>query len=471
MKEPWDAVAMFERTIPRHCEITERNPLMDQTIVQTLQREFTGEVILPQDGAYEQARAVYVRKGSPAIVLRPASPADVASAIRFAVSNSLAISVRSGGHSVAGLSTSNGGVVIDLSSINGVDILDRSKGIVRIGSGATWKQVAVALQEHGLALSSGDTASVGIGGLTLGGGIGWMVRKHGLTIDHMIAAELVTASGEMLRVSAEEYPELFWAIRGGGGNFGVVTHFEFAAHPVRQVYSGMIIYSLENVQALLAGWRDAMRAAPEELTVMFLLLPSMMGNPPAAIAWCCYAGDEEQEAMKAIDPLLRIGTVVQNMVTRKNYSEVLEEAHPPDGVNVVVQNGFVEHLTDDLLAELARHYGKAASPALQIRYLRGAINRVPADATAFAHRTSEALLIPAIFLPLDASEADIHAAMTPWKAIAPFCCGGYVNFFSTSTEEEVAACYPKATYERLSKIKTTFDPGNIFRQNYNVKPM
>jgi FAD/FMN-containing dehydrogenase len=443
---------------------------MDHTNIRTLQQEFSGELIMPGDDAYEQASASYVVKGSPALVLRPKSAADVVKAIHFARTNSLTISVRSGGHSVAGFGTNNGGVVIDLSAIDTIDVIDAAKHIVRIGSGATWKKVATALQEHGLALSSGDTSSVGVGGLALGGGIGWMVRKYGLTIDCLVAAEIVTADGRILRVHGDEHSDLFWAIRGGGGNFGIITHFEFAAHPVRHVYSGMIIYKPENLPALLRGWRDYMRIASEDLTVMFLLLPSMMGNPPAAIAWCCYAGDDDTAAMKTIDPLLHIGTVVQNMVTKKNYSDVLEEPHPPEGMNIIIKNGFVENLNDDLIAEIAAHYGKETSPALQIRYIDGALKRVSSDATAFAHRNSEAMLVPAFFLPSDIAESDIDKAMAPWKAIAPYISGAYVNFFSTATEEEVAVCYPKATYDRLSRIKTTYDPQNIFNQNYNVKP-
>jgi FAD/FMN-containing dehydrogenase len=433
-------------------------------------QDFSGELIVPGDAAYEQARATYIYTGSPAVVLRPKTAADVVTAIRYARTNSLAISVRSGGHSVAGHSTNTGGLVIDMSAMNSVDVIDASKHLVRIGSGARWKNVADALEVHGLALSSGDSASVGVGGLALGGGVGWMVRKYGLTIDSMVAAEIITADGRILRAGTDEHQDLFWAIRGGGGNFGVITHFEFAAHPIGHVYAGMIIYALEDVPALIAGWRDYMRTATEDLTVIFLLLPSMMGNPPSAIAWCCYAGDGDADAMASIDPLLHIGTVVQNTVAKKKYSEVLEEPHPPDGMKIIIKNCFVEALSDTLIAEVAAHYGKKTSPALQIRYVGGAMKRVPAHATAFAHRTSEALLVPAIFMPKEASEDEIESALTPWRAVAPYASGAYINFFSTATGEEVAACYPHSTLDRLSGIKREFDPENVFNQNFNVTP-
>ncbi len=444
---------------------------MDRATVAVLQREFSGDVIVPGDAAYEQARATFVHTGSPSIVARPKTEGDVVTAIRYARTHGLAISVRSGGHSVAGHSTNIGGLIIDMSSVNTIDVIDATKHLVRIGSGARWKEVADVLDGHGLALSSGDSASVGVGGLALGGGVGWMVRKFGLTIDSMVAAEIVTADGRRLRASADEHPDLFWALRGGGGNFGVVTHFEFTAHPVRHVYAGMIIYALEHVPALIAGWRDRMRTVTEDLSVIFLLLPSMMGNPPAAIAWCCYAGDDETGAMASIDPLLRIGNVVQNTVVKKKYCEILEEPHPPEGMKIVIKNCFVEQLSDALIAEIAAQYGKEKSPMLQIRYLGGALGRVPVGATAFAHRNSEAMLVPAIFLPKETSDVEIESALTPWRAIEPFACGAYINFLSTDTGTEIAACYPQATLERLSRIKREFDPGNIFNRNFNVKPV
>lgn len=438
--------------------------------IDTLKQNFFGTIIMPADEAYEEARKSYVGKGSPAIVLRPNTTGDVVVALQFAKSNSLTISIRSGGHSVAGFCTNDGGIIIDLSAMNSVELIDKQNNIVRIGSGATWKKVAGALQEHRLALSSGDSTSVGVGGLALGGGIGWMVRKYGLTIDSLKAAEIVTADGKILRTTTTEYPDLFWAIRGGGGNFGIVTHFEFAAKPVGKVYSGMIIYALENLSGLLKGWRDAMRASSEDLTVMFLVMPSFLGNPPSAIAWCCFAGDDETAAMKAIDPLLKIGTVVQNLVAKKNYADVLEEPHPPEGVKAIVTNGFVEQLSDELIQAIASTHGKEVGPVLQLRYVKGAMNRVDPAATAFAHRSGEILLISASFVPLEATETETDKAMIPWRTILPFTKGAYVNFFSTATADDISKIYPKTTFERLARIKKQYDPQNILNQNYNVKP-
>ena len=438
--------------------------------IDALKQNFFGTIIMPTDDAYEEARKSYVSKGTPAIVLRPNTSGDVVVALQFAKSNSLIISIRSGGHSVAGFCTNNGGIIIDLSMMNTVEVIDKVNSIVRIGAGATWKKVAATLQEHGLALSSGDSTSVGVGGLALGGGIGWMVRKYGLTIDSLKAAEIVTADGKILRTAATEYPDLFWAIRGGGGNFGIVTYFEFAAKPVDKVFSGMIIYAMENLSGLLKGWRDVMRASSEDLTVMFLVMPSFFGNPPSAIAWCCYAGDDETEAMKSIDPLLHIGTVVQNTVIKKNYADVLEEPHPPEGVKAIVTNGFVEQINDELIHAIASTHGKEVGPALQLRYVKGAMNRINSDATAFAHRSGEILLISAAFVPLEATQSEIDQAMIPWRTISPFTKGAYVNFFSSVNKEDIAVVYPQETYNRLAAVKKIYDPQNVFNQNYNIKP-
>lgn len=438
--------------------------------INILRQSFSGEIILPDDGAYEHARASYTHKGSPAVVLRPRTANDVAAAVRFAREQSLVISLRSGGHSVAGHSTNNDGAVIDMSAMNSVEVIDKTNRIVRIGTGATWKKVAASLQEHGLAISSGDSTSVGVGGLVLGGGIGWMVRKYGLTIDNVVGAEIVTADGSILRVSSSEHQDLFWGLRGGGGNFGVASYFDIAAAPVTDVYSGIITYALEDLPALLKGWRDHMRSTTDDLTVMLLLMPSMFGNPPSVLAWCCYAGDDETGMEKAIDPLLTIGTVVQNNIIKKPYASILEEPHPPEGVKINVRNGFVKEFSDELINAISSTHCKEISPALQLRSVGGAMNRIDPTATAFAHRTSEVLMISATFIPLDASPEHEEAAMIPWKTIAPFTSGAYVNFISTATDKEIKAAYPPATYNRLARLKEQYDPENIFHQNYNIKP-
>lgn len=433
--------------------------------------KFSGDIVLPDNQRYETARKTFMDSGSPAIVVLPRSNDDVALAIKYARDNSLTLSIRSGGHSNVGFGTNDGGIVIDLSDINTTEVIDADRHIVRVGSGARWIDVASTLQSHGLALSSGDTKSVGVGGLTLGGGIGWMVRRDGLTIDNLVAAEIVTASGKALRASINENPDLFWALRGGGGNFGVVTHFEFSAHPITDVYAGMINYGVDNLTQTLKGWRDYMRRAPDELTTMLIVMPPFGDQMPAgAMITVCYAGSDESTANAAIDPLRELGEVINDTVTRKPYTDVLEEAHPPAGMKVIVKNGFAHELSDDLIQIISETHGKSGAPALQIRSLGGAMNRIPADATAFAHRDSEVLMVDAHFLPGNVDDEAIQKILEPWNQMEKFTSGSYVNLMSEATQKQIDASYPAATYQRLAKVKQTYDPENLFNQNYNVTP-
>lgn len=438
--------------------------------IRELKKNFSGEIILPDDSEYETARNVFAFQGKPAVILRPSAPDDIANAITFARNNSLIISVRSGGHSGAGFSTNNGGVVIDLSKIDTVEIIDEPNHIVRIGAGAIWADVAKKLQEKNLAITSGDTKSVGVGGLILGGGIGWMVRKFGLTIDNLIAADIVTADGSLIHTSESEHTDLFWAIRGGGGNFGIVTHFEIKAQPVQKVLFGMIMYSFENLQELLKGWRDHMLQADDLLTTTLMVMPAFAGNPAGVMILCCYGNDDEIAAMKAIDPLKRLGKMVTSNVNKIPYADVLQEAHPPPGVEVIVKSTFVEDFSDDLINSIDKTHGKETGRFLMIRSIGGAINKIPVDATAFAYRKSKFFIVGPMFIPPNASKEVIEGTLKPWKDIAIYGVGAYSNFLSTVTEEDVHAVYPDVTYERLAKIKRIYDPHNIFNQNYNVKP-
>lgn len=449
-------------------DIMEHNAMLHG--LEKLRSEFSGEIILPGDEQYPSARNAYVFPGSPAIIVRPDSHSGIARALRYCREQSLVLSIRSGGHGGAGYGTNSGGLVIDLCRINSVEVIDPVQRRVRIGTGAVWKNVAESLQQHGLALTSGDSVSVGVGGLTLGGGIGWMVRKYGLTIDSLVAADVVNAEGELLRASADEHPDLFWAIRGGGGNFGIVTHFEFTAQSVAKVHAGMIMYSLNDLHGLLKGWRDVMVNAPEELTTTFLLVPSMAGAPPMAILQLCCTDDDPVSAMRMIDPLLHIGTVLQQNIALKRYSEVLEEAHPPEGVKIVVNNRFAESFNDDLVQIVASRYGKETSPILQIRSIGGALNRVKEDATAFRHRKSSFLFLEALFLPKDASDDAVETALASWRSILPFMSGSYVNFLSSSDAGEMSVAYPRATYDRLTRVKKIYDPENVFNRNHNIPP-
>jgi FAD/FMN-containing dehydrogenase len=347
--------------------------------------------------------------------------------------------------------------------MSAVEVLDG--GRVRIGAGATWGSAATTLAEHGLAITSGDTISVGVGGLTQAGGIGWMVRKHGLTIDSVLAAEVVTAAGEVVRADSGTNPELFWALRGGAGNFGVVTSFEFQAQPVSTVHFGIISYALEDLSQLLKGWGEVMRSAPDELSTALALMPGFGDFPAGVMLWVCYCGDDPS----AIEPLRAIGTVTSDDVIERAYADVLEEAHPPQGIVPVIGNTLVESLSAEVIGAIVAAYDQGGRVVF-LRSLGGAMGRVAADATAFAHRDAEALIVSAKFLPEGADPDLIAEARATWQTIGEHGVGSYAGFLGSDTPEDLAALYPPETLARLVEVKRAWDPANQFRRNFNNKP-
>jgi FAD/FMN-containing dehydrogenase len=440
---------------------------------ETLRRDFGGDIIQLGGAEYESARRSVLASGSPAYVLRPKSVGDVQAGVRFATSAGLVLSVRGGGHSFAGFGTNDGGVVIDLGKLADVEIIDKDPHLVRIGGGATWGQVAAALAPHGLAISSGDTKSVGVGGLTLTGGIGWKVRKHGLALDNVAAAEVVTASGQVVHASAEENPELFWAIRGGGGNFGIVTAFEFAAHPTTDVFFGKIAFPAPEAATVLQGWADYLRAAPEELTSVVVFANPFAGGPDAPIEiYVAFDGDDPQLAAQAIDPIRRLGTVTGDDIALKPYADTLEDGgSPAPGIQFVPRSAFVDkESVPEVLQLLAEVRASERSPFIAVRSVGGAVSRVPGDATAYAHRQAELMFVTTAVGPKPVVEAARPALDAIWGRLAPHVNGAYANFLGSATEEDVAAIYPTQTYQRLAAVKRQYDPGNLFARNHNIRP-
>ncbi len=431
------------------------------------------EVLRPGDEEYDDAARVFLATGRPALVVRPRGPDEVAGAVTHAVAAGLEVSVRSGGHSPVGHGTNTGGMVIDLRHLDDVEILVAGSRLVRVGAGATWGRVSAELDPHGWGLTAGDTTSVGVGGLTLGGGIGWMVRKHGLAIDNLVGARVVTADGRLLTASETENPDLFWAIRGGGGNFGIVVDFDFVAQEVTTVHYGAVTYRLDDPAALLTRWRDAMRVAPDELSSTLVLVPRMPGAPSIAQVLLCYAGAPGTPvtvADSALEPLLELGTVVEASIAERRYAEVLEDAQHPPGIRLAARNTFVPSLDDEVVAAVVSAHAGPAPTAFAVRSLGGAFARVPSDATAFAHRTAEAMIVGAVLLPETATEKEVDAALTPWRAVAGLGTGCYVNFQGSASDEDVAAAYPPATRARLATVKRAYDPDNVFRRNHNIAP-
>ena len=305
------------------------------------------EVLVPGDDGYAGTAATLFADGTPDLVVRPLDAAGVAAALRYAADTGLTVTVRSGGHSMAGLSTSADGMIIDTRRISGVRLLDPASGRVRVGAGATWGAVAAALNPLGLGLTAGDTNQVGVGGLTLGGGIGWMVRRYGLAIDSLAAAQVVTADGRLIGADAVEHADLFWALRGGGGNFGVAVGFDFTAQPVTSVHFGTISYQPGDVPRLVAGWRDLMRASDEKLTTTLNLMPAMPGRAGSITLACCYASPDPGEAAEALRPFRALAPVTSDGIRVMPYAEVLEDMTPlPPGVRMEVRNAFFSALDD-----------------------------------------------------------------------------------------------------------------------------
>jgi FAD/FMN-containing dehydrogenase len=426
-------------------------------------------VLRPGDDGYAAASTTFFARGAPALVVRPADTDGVAAAIRHARAEGLALSVRSGGHSMLGHGTNTGGLVLDLSRLDTVELVDPAARVVRVGGGATWGRVAATLAPHGLGLTAGDTAGVGVGGLTLGGGIGWMVRKHGLAIDNLVAARVVTAAGQVLVAGEDENPELFWALRGGGGNFGVVVSFDFRAQPVGTVQFGAISYPVDDPARLIRGWRDHMRAAPEALSSTLTLSPAMLGMPPSAMVALCYAGDDA-DAARAIEPLLGIGTVTRNSVRERPYADILDDPRHPPGIRVAGRNVLLRSLDEAAIAAVVTAHRNGPATVLNLRSLGGAFGRVPARATAFAHRDAEAMVFCAAVVDEDATGAAIEEALASWPAVASRGTGVYVNFQGSATGADLAAAYPPATLARLAAVKRDLDPENVFALNHNIEP-
>ncbi|MGV9770656.1 FAD-binding oxidoreductase [Streptosporangium sp. NPDC003464] len=441
--------------------------------LETLRRDFGGDIIEPGAAEYTAASRSVLASGSPACVLRPRSVGDVRAAVRFAADAGLSPAVRGGGHSFAGFGTTDDGVVIDLSELANVEVIDKERHLVRIGGGATWGQVATALAPHGLAISSGDTKSVGVGGLTLTGGIGWKVRKYGLALDNVVTVEVVTAGGEVVQASAEENPELFWAIRGGGGNFGIVTAFEFAAHPTTDVFYGRIVFPASEAAAVLQGWADHLRTAPEELTSVAEFANPFAGGPEAPVEIrVAFDGDDPELAAQAIDPIRRLGTVIDDDVALKPYADTLVDgATPPPGIRLVTRSAFVDMASVPEVLRILTEAGAAERPPfIAVRSVGGAVSRVPDDATAYAHRQAELMFVTTVAGPQPLVEAARPALEAIWARLAPHVNGAYANFLTSAAEEDVAAIYPTHTYERLAAVKRQYDPGNLFARNHNIRP-
>ena len=441
--------------------------------LKTLRRDFGGHIIEPGQDEYPSASRSLFASGSPAYVLQPTSVADVQAGVRFAAVAGRGLAVRGGGHGFPGFGTNDDGIVIDLRQLADVAVIDKQRHLVRIGGGATWGEVAAALAPHRLAISSGDTKSVGVGGLTLTGGIGWKVRKHGLALDNLVAAEIVTATGDVVHATADQHPKLFWAIRGGGGNFGIVTAFEFTAHQTTDVFYGKITFPASEAGTVLQGWSEYLRSAPEDLTAVVVVANPAAGGPKAPVEiHVAYDGDHPKRAAEVLEPIRRLGAVLADDVALTPYADTLVEgATPPPGITFAARNGFVDkESVPTALQILAEVAASAWSPVIAVRSVGGAVSRVPDDATAYAHRQAELMVVTLTAGPKPAIEAAGPALDAIWARLAPHVNGAYANFLTSATQADVATIYPTETRQRLAAIKRRYDPDNLFSGNHNIRP-
>ncbi|HEU4740437.1 MAG TPA: FAD-binding oxidoreductase [Meiothermus sp.] len=443
-----------------------------------LRAAFEGQLIAPGDPDYDQARVVFYggMDHHPALIVRAANAKDVSRVITLVGESGFELAVRSGGHSGAGHSTVERGIVLDLRGMKALNI-DVEGRMAWAEAGLTAGEYTEATGAHGLATGFGDTGSVGIGGITLGGGIGYLVRKHGLTIDSLLAAEVVTADGRLLYADAEHHPDLFWAIRGGGGNFGVVTRFKFRLHPVDGVVGGMLL--LPATPEVIADFIAQAESAPEELSAIVNIMPAPpMPFLPAehhgklvVMALMAYVGEVEA-GNRALEPFRKLTTPIADLIRPMRYPEMFppeEEGYHPTAVSRTM---FLDTVDRGVAETILEHLRASTAPmrVAQLRVLGGAMARVPTEATAFAHRGSRIMAnVAAFYGPHDRAEQE--AWVKGFAATLRQGDGGaYVNFLGDEGAERVRAAYPGATWERLVAVKRHYDPGNLFRRNHNIHP-
>jgi len=452
--------------------------------VKILKGDLRGEILLPADKDYDQSRKVWngMIDRHPALIVRCLGASDVMKSIKFAQDHGLTVSVRGGGHNVAGNAVCEGGLMIDLSKMKSVRV-DPAKRRAQAEPGATWRQLDLETQAHSLALTGGLVSTTGIAGFTLGGGIGWLVRKYGLALDNLVSVDVVTAKAELVNASMTENSDLFWGVRGGGGNFGVVTSFEYELHPVGPIIlGGLIAFRAEDGRELLKFYREYIKDAPDELTTLMVYLTApplpflpkdVVGTHLIAIA-LCYCGNLD-DGQKVLAPLRKFGKPVADVIQPMPYTvlqSLLDEA-APSGLHDYWKSMYLSSLDDETIEIILSHGKTISSPlsAIHVHQLGGAMRRIGDDATAFGHRdASFALNIVSCWQ--DPSENATHMKWTKdfFAAMQKFAAGVYVNFMGEEDAGRVKEVYEKEKYQKLVTLKDKYDPSNFFRMNQNIMP-
>ena len=456
---------------------------MATDVINDLAGRISGEVITPSSEGYDQARRVWngLIDRKPLAIARCSGAADVAQAILFATSAGLPLSVRGGGHNVAGSAVCDGGVVIDLSPLRDVAV-NPDAMTASAGGGSLWSDVDQATQAHGLATTGGIISHTGIGGFSLGGGIGWLMRRHGLTCDNLVGAEVVTAAGDVVRADAGENADLYWALRGGGGNFGVVTRFEFQLHPVSTVLVGLVMYSPADAAQVFTAYRQFVDDCPDELTTLaaFITAPpapfvpeEIQGKPVVAVL-ACHCGDLAA-ATNQVQPLTTFAEPVAQMIAPMPYAAVqsMFDDGAPHGMLAYWRTEYLGGLSDSAIDVLVEHAGRNPSPLGQVHvhHLEGAVARVGESETAFCRRYAPFVVnLPAGWMDPAENEQNIVWVREFSEALRPYGTGeAYTNFMGSDDMDRVRAAYGP-NLERLMEIKRRWDPDNVFRGNLNITP-
>jgi len=451
-----------------------------------LARVFRGELLLPESPGYDEARRIWngAIDRRPACIARCSGVADVVEAVRFAGRRDLLVAVRSGGHGVAGHAVCDGGVVIDLSRLKGIRV-DPAARTVRADAGVLWGELDRETQLHGLATVGGIVTHTGIAGLTLGGGIGWLARTYGATVDNLLSADLVTAEGELVTASEEHNADLFWGIRGGGGNFGIATSLEYRLHPVGPtVLAGPIFHPLERAGEVLRFYREFAAAAPDELTTIFELsvappapfLPVEVHGAPIVMVGACYAG-RPQDGLEVVQPLKEFGNPIVDLLEPRPYLELQSMLDPgvPHGWHRYWKSVELPALTDEAIDTLVEHASAQTSPRSYciVFQLGGALSRVAEADTAYGQRDAAYNVNVNAVWTAEEADGERHVAWTRdfFDALQPHARPRvYVNFLGDEGPERVRAAYGAENYERLLELKRTYDPTNLFRLNQNIEP-
>jgi len=420
----------------------------------------------PGDTNYARLRSNYLRGGSPGLILQPGATAEVAEAIAFAQEHrELPLSVRSRGHGISGRSTNEGGLIIDLRRMNRIEILDEATRSIRVGPGARWLDVARALEPYGWALSSGDYGGVGVGGLATAGGVGWLVREHGLTIDHLRAAQIVLADGSIVNTSKQENPDLFWAIRGAGANMGIVTSFDFAVDPIGQIGWAQLVMDATDTAAFLQNWGSWIEHAPRD-TTSFLIIGQQRGARQIyAHVLAVVDSDDPETIIARLQPLADAAQVLQQRIAVTSYVDVMSNAsdhyHQGQG-EPAVRSGLLNHITPEFAASAEGLIRGGASYFFQIRAMGGAVADIPPDATAFANRSANFSVVA-----FGASRSRLNAV---WDQMESQFDGLYLSFETDTRPERLLEAFPEPTLGRLRTLKNRYDPANLFRDNFSVAP-